>query len=249
MEEKMENLTIFKILDKEDQLKLGREKNYYGWHARKAYEELNSTKNKKTRDELIQRIHYLIEKMIEPVNELLLHNLRFVIHVANNYNKVRTSLEDKIGHGNMGLYEAILRYNPERKTFLINYAKSWITQAIQMGRDGVIEPKYVSSHLIKIPGGIIGKSALLNLWEREFMNKNGRPPTEKERQKKMKKLDLSEDSYNTAKFANRIISLDVLNYEAIGGLNIIDDKDPHEDESLYDKKIITEEVQKLKSRE
>lgn len=66
----------------------------------------------------------------EAFNTLVRSNLRYVVSVANRYKGFGLSLEDLINEGNIGLINAIKRFDPERGVKLITYAVWWIRQSI-----------------------------------------------------------------------------------------------------------------------
>jgi RNA polymerase primary sigma factor len=57
-------------------------------------------------------------------------NLRFVVNVAKKYQGQGLSLEDLISEGNIGLINAVERYDAEKGYHFISYAVWWIRQAI-----------------------------------------------------------------------------------------------------------------------
>ena len=57
-------------------------------------------------------------------------NLRFVYHVAKEYQGQGLSLEDLVGYGNEGLIKAVERYDLEKKAKFSSYAVWWIRRAI-----------------------------------------------------------------------------------------------------------------------
>ena len=63
-------------------------------------------------------------------NKLINANLRFVVNVAKKYQGQGLPLEDLISEGNIGLLNAIERYDVEKGYHFISYAVWWIRQAI-----------------------------------------------------------------------------------------------------------------------
>lgn len=63
--------------------------------------------------------------------ELMLANLRFVVKVALEYRRYRCDLNDLVQEGNLGLAEALQRFDPERGTRLVTYAAWWIRDRIR----------------------------------------------------------------------------------------------------------------------
>jgi len=63
-------------------------------------------------------------------NKLVTANLRFVVNVAKKYRGQGLPLEDLISEGNIGLLNALDRYDVDRGYHFISYAVWWIRQAI-----------------------------------------------------------------------------------------------------------------------
>ncbi|MDR1288694.1 MAG: RNA polymerase sigma factor RpoD/SigA [Treponema sp.] len=66
----------------------------------------------------------------EAKNILIRGNLRFVVNVAKKYQGQGLPLSDLISEGNIGLINAIGRYDVEKGYHFISYAVWWIRQAI-----------------------------------------------------------------------------------------------------------------------
>lgn len=72
-------------------------------------------------------------------NRLIESNLRFVIQVAKQYQGMGVPFEDLIGFGNIGLFEALKRFDSSKKvkfiTFAVWYIRSEINKALNdLGR-------------------------------------------------------------------------------------------------------------------
>jgi RNA polymerase primary sigma factor len=63
-------------------------------------------------------------------DKLAMANLRFVVNVAKKYQNQGLSLSDLISEGNIGLLNAIERYDVDKGYHFISYAVWWIRQAI-----------------------------------------------------------------------------------------------------------------------
>jgi RNA polymerase sigma factor (sigma-70 family) len=63
-------------------------------------------------------------------DRLITSNLRYVVKVASSYRDCGLPLDDLINEGNLGLIEAVSRYDPARGTRFLTYAKWWIQKAI-----------------------------------------------------------------------------------------------------------------------
>lgn len=64
-------------------------------------------------------------------DKLINSNLRYVVRVASFYNWSRVSMLDRIQEGNIGLMEAVRRFDYTIGTRLSTYANFWIRRAIQ----------------------------------------------------------------------------------------------------------------------
>jgi RNA polymerase sigma-32 factor len=62
----------------------------------------------------------------EAAQQLVLSNLRLVIKIAMEYRRVWTNLLDLIQEGNIGLLQAVRRFDPHRGVKLSSYAAYWI---------------------------------------------------------------------------------------------------------------------------
>lgn len=78
--------------------------------------------------ELATKLHD--HKDLDAAKKLILHHLRFVIHVAKGYNGYGLPLADLIQEGNVGLMKAIKKFNPHKGVRLISYAIFWIKSEI-----------------------------------------------------------------------------------------------------------------------
>ncbi len=62
--------------------------------------------------------------------QLVLSNLRFVVHIARGYKGYGLGLGDLIQEGNIGLMKAVKRFDPEQGVRLVSFAVHWIRAEI-----------------------------------------------------------------------------------------------------------------------
>ena len=73
---------------------------------------------------------YLEDDDLEAAKILVLTNLRLVVKIAREYKRRWTNLLELIQEGNVGLSEAIRRYDPYRQVKFTSYAQYWIRAMI-----------------------------------------------------------------------------------------------------------------------
>ncbi|WP_045227012.1 RNA polymerase sigma factor RpoH [Methyloterricola oryzae] len=70
------------------------------------------------------------EDDLDAARQLVLANLRFVVHVARGYMGYGLPLPDLIQEGNIGLMKAVKRYDPDVGVRLVSFAVHWIRAEI-----------------------------------------------------------------------------------------------------------------------
>ncbi len=73
---------------------------------------------------LAERFYY--DKDLQAARELVLCNLRFVVHLARSYSGYGLPQGDLIQEGNVGLMKAVRRFDPEVGVRLVSFAVHWI---------------------------------------------------------------------------------------------------------------------------
>lgn len=79
-----------------------------------------------------EQLDHLIKKCKKSYERLVESNLRLVIFISKRYINKGLSLEDLIQEGNLGLFKACMRFDPDYGTKLSTYAVPWIKNAIQV---------------------------------------------------------------------------------------------------------------------
>lgn len=64
------------------------------------------------------------------VHELVRHNLKIVVTIANRHIGQGVPIDDLIQEGNIGLYEAAQRFDPQGDARFISYASLWVRKRI-----------------------------------------------------------------------------------------------------------------------
>lgn len=106
-------------------------------------------------------------------DKLVIHNLRLVIKIANQYINCGIDIEDLVAEGNIGLMKAAKKFDPKKETRFSTYAAIWIKQMIR---------RCISNHsrTIRLPVNLIDKMGQIGKVKHDFELKYGRQPTHKE---------------------------------------------------------------------
>ena len=67
---------------------------------------------------------------LDAARQLILSQLRFVVHIARTYGGYGLPLADIIQEGNVGLMKAVKKFDPEKGVRLVTYAVHWIRAEI-----------------------------------------------------------------------------------------------------------------------
>ncbi len=78
--------------------------------------------------ELANELHE--NQNMDAARELVLSQLRFVVHIARGYSGYGLPMADLVQEGNVGLMKAVKRFNPEVGVRLVTYAVHWIRAEI-----------------------------------------------------------------------------------------------------------------------
>ncbi|MBA2661732.1 MAG: sigma-70 family RNA polymerase sigma factor [Bradymonadaceae bacterium] len=115
---------------------------------------------------------YVTDNDVNAAKMLILTNLRLVVKLAREYQRRWTNLLDLIQEGNVGLSEAVTRYDPYRGVKFTSYAQYWIRAMIL---------NYLMNHLhpVKIGSSRAGRKLFYNLKKarRELIRQGHSNPT------------------------------------------------------------------------
>ena len=96
-------------------------------------------------------------------------NLRFVVRVAKRFRRCGVPMEDLINEGNIGLINAIERFDPDKGYHFITYAVWWIRQSIM---------KSVGEYhrMIKLPTHRANELSHIRKFSAEYQSEHGSKP-------------------------------------------------------------------------
>ncbi|NKB69494.1 MAG: sigma-70 family RNA polymerase sigma factor [Candidatus Latescibacteria bacterium] len=105
----------------------------------------------------------------EALHQLVQANLRFVVHVAKQYQNQGLPLTDLINEGNLGLAHAARRFDGTKGHKFITYAVWWIRQAI-------LQALAEQTRLVRVPPNRISDAYKLNQTLNPLAQRLGRSP-------------------------------------------------------------------------
>lgn len=106
----------------------------------------------------------------EARNAMVHANLRLVISVAKNFRNRGLPMEDLIEEGNVGLMNAVDRFDPTVGSRFSTYASYWIDQAIRRAVQA-------ANQMIHIPSYLMEQIGHMRLALRSMSESLGRPPS------------------------------------------------------------------------
>ena len=116
-------------------------------------------------------VRYMENDDEEAAKLLILTNLRLVVKLAKEYQRRKTDLLELVQQGNLGLSEALTRYDPYRGVKFTSYAQYWI-------RAMILNYLMNYTHPVRIGGSRAGRKLFYNLKKaRRALIKNGQKPT------------------------------------------------------------------------
>jgi RNA polymerase primary sigma factor len=137
-------------------------------------------------------------------NKLIQGNLRFVVNVAKKYQNQGLPLADLISEGNIGLMNAIERFDVSKGYHFISYAVWWIRQAI-------LKAICEKSRMIRLPLNRANELVQIEKIRKELQSGSRGDP---EIQEIAKALDMSEDHVaDLINISRDMVSLDTPIYD------------------------------------
>jgi RNA polymerase primary sigma factor len=123
--------------------------------------------------EIARHFEQIRERARQAASQMTQANLRLVISVAKRRIGWGVPLSDLIQEGNIGLIQAVQKFDHRRGYRFSTYAIPWIWQAINRAVDD-------QSRIVRLPGHVVEELTKLSRVRRELAQKLGRQPLEKE---------------------------------------------------------------------
>jgi RNA polymerase primary sigma factor len=157
--------------------------------------------DKKTEPEYVNQKKLLETALIQIKNKMIYSNRRLVVSIAKNYQHQGLSLLDLIDEGNIGLIEAVERFDYSRGCRFSTYGTWWIRQAI-------VKSIADKGRAIRIPIHMLNIIKKCYFVVKQLTQDFGREPTEVEL---ADYLGLSVNKVKELiKFSQKITSLDTI---------------------------------------
>jgi RNA polymerase primary sigma factor len=125
------------------------------------------------RSEIAKHFERIREKARQASGRMIQANLRLVVSVAKGHMSWGVPLSDLIQEGNIGLMQAVRKFDHRRGTKFSTYATPWIWQAVNRAVND-------KSRIVRLPGHVVEQLTKLGKARNNLAQKLGRQPTEKE---------------------------------------------------------------------
>jgi len=125
------------------------------------------------RSEISRHFEQIRKGTREATSHMIRANLRLVVSVAKGYTDWGVPLPDLIQEGNIGLMQAVQKFDHRRGCKFSTYATPWIWQAINRAVND-------QSRIVRLPGHLIDDLTKLARARNNLAQKLGRQPTKKE---------------------------------------------------------------------
>jgi len=125
------------------------------------------------RSEIVKHFEQIRESARQATNHMIQANLRLVVSVAKGHIGRGLPLSDLIQEGNIGLMQAVQKFDHRRGYKFSTYAIPWIWQAINRAVND-------QSRIVRLPGHVVDDLTKLARTRKNLAQKLGRQPIEKE---------------------------------------------------------------------
>lgn len=107
------------------------------------------------------------------IHKLMLHNTKLVIKIAGAYCGMGLDMDDLVSEGNIGLYDAARRFDPEKGAKFSSYSSFWIKQRIRKALT-------TKSRNIRVPNSSLEKFNEVISFVNKYEEEHGHKPTIKQ---------------------------------------------------------------------
>ncbi len=159
--------------------------------------------------ELSRQIKKGGKKRREAIHKLMIHNTKLVIKIAGAYVNMGLDMDDLVSEGNIGLYEAAIRFDPTKGAKFSSYSSFWIKQKIRKALT-------TKSRNIRVPNSSLEKFNQVIDFINDYEEQNGCKP------------DVDEIARGIGSTRKRVTS--VVN-AALGTISFDSDIDPQGDDT------------------
>jgi len=125
------------------------------------------------RSEIARHFEQIRERADQATKHMIQANLRMVVSVAKGHNDRGVPLPDLIQEGNIGLMQAVQKFDHRRGFKFSTYAIPWIWQAINRAVND-------QSRIVRLPGHLVDALTKLAKAKNSLSQKLGRQPTDRE---------------------------------------------------------------------
>jgi len=125
------------------------------------------------RSEIGKHFERIRDRAHQATNRMIQANLRLVVSVAKGHIGRGLPLSDLIQEGNIGLMQAVQKYDYRRGYKFSTYATPWIWQAVNRAVND-------QSRIVRLPGHVVDDLTKLARARKNLAQKLGHQPTEKE---------------------------------------------------------------------
>jgi RNA polymerase primary sigma factor len=125
------------------------------------------------RSEIARHFEQIRERADQATKHMIQANLRLVVSVAKGHNDRGMPLPDLIQEGNIGLMQAVQKFDHRRGFKFSTYAIPWIWQAINRAVND-------QSRIVRLPGHLVDALTKLAKAKNSLSQKLGRQPTDRE---------------------------------------------------------------------
>jgi len=125
------------------------------------------------RSEIAKYFERIRERARQASNRMIQANLRLVVSVAKEHIGWGVPLADLIQEGNIGLMQAVRKFDHRRGTKFSTYAVPWIWQGVNRAVND-------KARVVRLPGHVVEQLTKLGKARNSLAQKLGRQPTEKE---------------------------------------------------------------------